>query len=157
MPFRSSACLPAAVEADRHEPWEGTAMQAGVNLEFARNAGLGLDEAMAKAATAGYRYVEPYVYSRVCLPINGHLVLESTTPYHHINVDEVEVGRLNRCRKDLGLRFSAIDAHSTLLLPQIGVPYRIHGTEATVSVMHGIAEFQSRPSRGHGSRYFAGL
>jgi len=98
-------------------------MQPGINLEFARSAGLGLDEAMAKAAAAGYRYVEPYVYSRVYLPINSHLVLESTTPYHHINVDEVEVERLNRRRKDLGLQFSAIDAHSTLLLPQIGVPY----------------------------------
>ena len=57
---------------------------------------------MAKAATAGCRYVEPYVYSRVCLPINGHLVLESTTPYHHINVDEVEVGRLNRAARTWG-------------------------------------------------------
>lgn len=36
-------------------------MQPGINLEFARSAGLGLDEAMAKAAAAGYRYVEPYV------------------------------------------------------------------------------------------------
>jgi hypothetical protein len=52
-------------------------MQAGLNLEFARSGGLTLDAAMAKAAEVGHRYVEPYVYSRVCVPINSHLVLES--------------------------------------------------------------------------------
>ena len=41
-------------------------MQAGVNLEFARSEGFSLDEALGKAAEAGYDYVEPYVYSRVC-------------------------------------------------------------------------------------------
>ena len=78
---------------------------------------------MAKATEAGYRYVEPYVYSRVCVPVNSHLVLESVTPYHHVNIDEVDTSRLNRLRRDLGLRFSALDAHSSLLLPQLGVPY----------------------------------
>jgi sugar phosphate isomerase/epimerase len=98
-------------------------MQAGVNLEFARSEGLGLDAAMANAAEAGYRYVEPYAYSRVCLPVNSHFVLESVTPYNHVNVDEADAARLNRLRKDLGLQFSALDAHTALLLPQVGVPY----------------------------------
>jgi sugar phosphate isomerase/epimerase len=33
------------------------------------------------------------------------------------------VPRLNQLRDALGLRFSAFDAHASLLLPQIGVPY----------------------------------
>jgi sugar phosphate isomerase/epimerase len=98
-------------------------MQAGINLEFARSEGLSLDEALGKAAAVGYRDVEPYVYSRVCVPINSHLLLESVTPYHHVNIDDVDAARLNRLRKDLGLQFSALDAHTALLLPQVGVPY----------------------------------
>ena len=71
-------------------------MHAGINLEFARSAALGLEEALAQAAEAGYRYVEPYVYSRVCVPINSHLGLESVSSYHHVSSDEADAGRLNR-------------------------------------------------------------
>jgi len=109
-------------------------MHLGINLECARSGGLTLDAAMAKAAEAGYRYVEPYVYSRVCVPVNSHLVLESVTPYHHVNIDEVDTSRLNRLRRDLGLRFSALDAHCALLLPQLGVPYVRRAVEFAAEV-----------------------
>jgi hypothetical protein len=38
-----------------------------------------LQAALSAAAAAGYRYVEPYVYSAVNLPINSHLGLTSST------------------------------------------------------------------------------
>jgi sugar phosphate isomerase/epimerase len=98
-------------------------MHAGINLEFARSEKLSLDEAMLRAAEAGYRFVEPYVYSPVSVPINSHLAVHTVAPYYHLDVATVDVPRLNRLRKDLGLRFSALDAHTTLLMPQIGVPF----------------------------------
>ena len=109
-------------------------MQAGINLEFARTEQLCLDDALARAAEAGYRFVEPYVYSPVSVPINSHLVLQGTTPYHHINTEEVDVGRLNRLKQELALEFSAIDAHASLLLPQVGVPYLRRAIELAAEV-----------------------
>jgi sugar phosphate isomerase/epimerase len=95
----------------------------GLNLEFARSERLGLAGALRAAAEAGYRCVEPYVYAEVALPINSHLRLQTTSAYHHLNADRLDVAWLRRCRDELGLRFSAFDAHASLLLPQLGVPY----------------------------------
>ncbi len=50
-------------------------MHLGVNLEFARTDGLTLEEAMARAAQAGFEYVEPYVYTPLSLSINSHLAI----------------------------------------------------------------------------------
>ena len=109
-------------------------MHAGINLEFARTEKLNLDEAMSWAAEAGYRFVEPYVYSPVSVPINSHLAVQTVTPYCHIDAATADVPRLNRLRRDLGLRFSALDAHATLLLPQVGVPYVCRAIELAAEV-----------------------
>ena len=98
-------------------------MHAGLNLEFARSENLSLEEALRKAAGLGYRFVEPYVYTPVELPINSHLALRSESPYHHIHAEQTDLAAVNRLRRELGLGFSAIDAHASLLLPQVGVPY----------------------------------
>ena len=98
-------------------------MEIGVNLEFARTEKLDLAEAMRAAAGAGYRWVEPYAYSELHLPINSHLALRSETPYHHIDTARTDAKRLSALREALGLRFSAIDAHCTLLMPQVGWAY----------------------------------
>jgi len=98
-------------------------MKPGLNLEFARSERLDLDQAMRAAAEAGYRFVEPYVYSEVSFSLNSHLALRTDSRYHHLNADRPDVPRLNRLRDELGLRFSAFDAHTSLLLPQVGVPY----------------------------------
>ncbi|MDQ1255492.1 MAG: hypothetical protein QG656_83, partial [Candidatus Hydrogenedentes bacterium] len=98
-------------------------MKTGLNLEFARTERLTPEQAMARAAAAGYRWVEPYVYSDVVLPVNSHLSVRTTSPYHHFHSGQTDPAELNALCKDLNLSFSAIDAHSTLLLPQIGVPY----------------------------------
>lgn len=94
----------------------------GLNLELARTEQLGLEGALQRAAEAGYRFVEPCVYSQVSLNLHSHLTLQTGSPYHHLNADQPDVARLNRLRAALGLRFSAFDAHASLLLPQIGVP-----------------------------------
>lgn len=95
----------------------------GLNLEFARTEQLDLETALRCAAEAGYQFVEPYVYSEVSLTLNSHLAIRTGSPYHHLNAADPNVARLNRLRDELGLHFSALDSHASLLLPQIGVPY----------------------------------
>ena len=102
---------------------DNKAMQPGLNLEFARSEHLDLEHALRAAAEAGYRQVEPYVYSEVSLGLNSHLTLRTDSPYHHLNADRPDVAWLSQLRNELGLRFSAFDAHASLLLPQLGVPY----------------------------------
>jgi sugar phosphate isomerase/epimerase len=109
-------------------------MHAGINLEFARTENLSLEEAMSRAAAAGYRFVEPYVYTAVSLPVNSHLAVQTVTPYHHLDTATADATRLNRLRRDLGVRFSALDAHTTLLLPQVGVPGVLRAIELAAAV-----------------------
>jgi sugar phosphate isomerase/epimerase len=98
-------------------------MNPGINLEFARSDGLGLEEALRRAACAGYRFVEPYVYAPVSLSVNSHLELRTAALYHHVHAEETDLRGLDRLRRQLGLAFSALDAHAALLAPPIGVPY----------------------------------
>jgi sugar phosphate isomerase/epimerase len=98
-------------------------MDAGINLEFARTEGFDLEEAFARAAEAGYRFVEPYVYTDVSLTINSHLAIESVSPYHHVRCGVTDPGHIVQLQRDHGVEISALDAHASLLLPQIGVPY----------------------------------
>ncbi|MHC4635985.1 MAG: sugar phosphate isomerase/epimerase family protein, partial [Planctomycetota bacterium] len=65
----------------------------------------------------------PYVYSDITLPINSHLVLRTDTPYHHFHTGRADIAAINRLREELGLSFSAVDAHCSLLLPQLGTEY----------------------------------
>jgi len=98
-------------------------MHPGANLEFARTDNLTLDDAMARAAEVGYRFVEPYCYSNLSPPINSHLAIESRSPYHHLHTERADPGKINALKRRHGLEFSALDAHASLLLPQVGVPY----------------------------------
>ena len=109
-------------------------MQVSLNLEYARSEGLPLQHAMRKAADIGYRYVEPYVYSHVSLPINSHLSLTSDLAYHHIDTGTGSADELNRLRRKLMLEFSAFDAHTSLLLPQVGVMYIRRAIESAAEV-----------------------
>ena len=65
-------------------------MKAGINLEFARSAQLSFEEALIKAKEAGYKFVEPYVYSDMELKINSHLAVKNVSPYHHINAENAD-------------------------------------------------------------------
>jgi sugar phosphate isomerase/epimerase len=98
-------------------------MQPGLNLEFARSGRLDWEGAFRAAHDAGYEFIEPYVYSRVSLALNSHLRLSSASSYHHLEAGSSDVVRIGRLCGELGLRFSAFDAHASLLLPQVGIPY----------------------------------
>lgn len=109
-------------------------MHIGINLEFARSEQLSLEEALSRAVQAGYRFAEPYVYSPVSVPINSHLAIQAVTPYHHVDTANVDTQRLNELRKRFGLQFSAIDAHATLLMPELGMRYIRQAIEFAVEV-----------------------
>jgi len=98
-------------------------MYIGINLEFARTEKMSLEEGMKAAQNIGYKFVEPYVYSDLELKINSHLNIRNESDYHHINTGQVNFDLLKNQISELGLKFSALDAHTSLLLPQIGVPY----------------------------------
>ena len=98
-------------------------MKAGINLEFARSEGINFEESLRQAKDAGYKFIEPYVYSSIELSINSHLKIRSTTPYHHIDTSGMDPVRVKNFMDEFGLKFSAFDVHTSLLLPQIGVPY----------------------------------
>jgi len=98
-------------------------MKLGLNLEFARSAELGVADAIKSAADAGYRRVEAYIYTPVQQPINSHLEVVTRTPYHHIHSSNSNAGELRALLESVDCSLSAVDAHCSLLLPQVGVPF----------------------------------
>ncbi len=98
-------------------------MELGLGLEFARSRNVTFVEAASLAVDAGYRLIEPYVYSPASLQLNSHLKWESQSGYHHLNGLNTDVNATRSAMDRLGLRFSAFDAHSTLLMPDVGIPY----------------------------------
>ncbi len=98
-------------------------MHLGLGLEFARGRNVTFVEAANLAVDAGYRFIEPYVYSPASLQLNSHLKWESQSGYHHLNALDTDVCAIRMVMEQLGLTFSAFDAHSTLLIPHVGVPY----------------------------------
>jgi sugar phosphate isomerase/epimerase len=109
-------------------------MQPGINLEFARSGPLDLATALDAAAAAGYRFIEPYVYTPLELKINSHLSIQTASVYHHLNGEAQQLRDFNHQRERLGLSCSALDAHASLLLPQIGVPYLKRAIDIAVEV-----------------------
>jgi sugar phosphate isomerase/epimerase len=98
-------------------------MQVGIGLEFARGRSVSFEQAAQLAVEAGYRFIEPYVYSPSSLQLNSHLRWDSQSGYHHINASDVDVDATRALMHGLDAQFSAFDAHSTLLMPHIGIPY----------------------------------
>ena len=110
-------------------------MEAGLNLEFARTENMSFDQALRAANDAGYRWVEPYVYTPVALTINSHLRLTTDTPYCHVNTDTADTAAIRAQCEQLGVAFSAVDAHCSLLLPGLSVPY----LKAAIDFAAGVA------------------
>jgi sugar phosphate isomerase/epimerase len=98
-------------------------MQLGIGLEFARGRSVSFEQAAQLAVDAGYRFIEPYVYAPSSLQLNSHLRWESQSAYHHINASDVDIEATRALMHGLDVQFSAFDAHSTLLMPHIGIPY----------------------------------
>ncbi len=97
-------------------------MDPGLNLEFARDEHLDLPAAMRAAAAAGYRFVEPFVHVPVRVEVNSHLTITASSAYHHIHADNPGIREVRKLCSELGLRLSALDTHTSLLLPSIGIP-----------------------------------
>ncbi|MEI6512412.1 MAG: sugar phosphate isomerase/epimerase [bacterium] len=98
-------------------------MKPGINLEFARTENMSFEAGLEQARKAGYEYVECFVFTDVTVKINSHLSVETSSPYHHIDTAKSNVSKTRQRLEHLGLKFSALDAHTSLLIPQIGVPF----------------------------------
>ncbi len=90
-------------------------IQIGVNLEFVRSADKSFREGIAAAAALGYKYVEPCVAT-------GYDLLAIAGYYHMLSMqdDPLEV---KEWLDELGLKASAVSAHSPLMRPEVAVPY----------------------------------
>jgi sugar phosphate isomerase/epimerase len=87
----------------------------GINLEFVRSADMNFRKGVQAAAALGYEYVEPCVST-------GYDLLAIAGYYHMLSMedDPLEVkGWLD----ELGLKCSALSAHSALMRPEVSVPY----------------------------------
>ncbi|KKK60250.1 hypothetical protein LCGC14_3026240, partial [marine sediment metagenome] len=90
-------------------------MEIGVNLEFFRSSEKSFHEGIKTAARLGYKYVEPCVGT-------GYDLLALGGYYHTLSMqdDPLEVkGWLD----ELGLKASAVSAHSPLMRPEVSIPY----------------------------------
>ena len=92
-----------------------TNIEIGLNLEFYRSSNGSFHDGIKVAAGLGYRYVEPCVAP-------GYDLMALGGYYHTLSMedDPLEVkGWLD----ELGLRPSAVSAHSPLMRPEVSVPY----------------------------------
>jgi sugar phosphate isomerase/epimerase len=90
-------------------------MQIGVNLEFIRSSDKGFRWGIEMASRLGYPFVEPCVAT-------GYDLLALAGYYHMLSMedDPLEVkGWLD----ELGLKCSAVSAHSPLMRPEVSIPY----------------------------------
>jgi sugar phosphate isomerase/epimerase len=116
-------------------PVPGTpGLHCGIGLECDRAEAGPFAAALDRAAAAGFRYVEPYVYTPVRLELNSHQRVQTDSPYHHLNPEDVDPASIREAMRQAGLRFSAFDAHSSLLLPQIAVPQLTRALDLAAAV-----------------------
>jgi sugar phosphate isomerase/epimerase len=90
-------------------------MKIGVNLEFIRSSDKGFRVGIETAARLGYRYVEPCVAT-------GYDLLALAGYYHMVSMEE-DPREVKGWMDDLGLKPSAVSAHSPLMRPEVGIPY----------------------------------
>jgi len=90
-------------------------MQIGINLEFVRSADMDFKTGIAKAAELGYKYVEPCVST-------GYDLLAIAGYYHMLSVEDDPL-EVKEWLDALGLKCSALSAHSALMRPEVSVPY----------------------------------
>ena len=90
-------------------------MEIGLNLEFIRSSHKSFHEGLKAAAKLGYKYVEPCVAT-------GYDMLALGGYYHTVSMqdDPLEV---KQWMDELGLKASALSAHSPLMRPEVSIPY----------------------------------
>jgi sugar phosphate isomerase/epimerase len=90
-------------------------IQIGVNLEFIRSSDKGFRVGIETAARLGYKYVEPCVAT-------GYDLLALGGYYHTVSMEDDPL-EIKGWLDDLGLKCSAVSAHSPLMRPEVAVGY----------------------------------
>ncbi len=90
-------------------------IEIGVNMEFFRSSEKSFHEGLKAAARLGYKYVEPCVST-------GYDLLALAGYYHMVCMDDDPL-EVKGWMDELGLRASAVSAHSPLMRPEVSVPY----------------------------------
>lgn len=90
-------------------------IEIGANLEFFRSSEKSFHEGIKTAARLGYKYCEPCVGT-------GYDLLALAGYYHTLSMqdDPLEV---KGWMDELGIKASAISAHSPLMRPEVSIPY----------------------------------
>jgi 3-oxoisoapionate decarboxylase len=87
----------------------------GINLEFVRSADKSFRAGIKAAADLGYKYVEPCVST-------GYDLLAIAGYYHMLSMEDDPL-EVKEWLDELGLKPSALSAHSALMRPEVSVPY----------------------------------
>jgi len=90
-------------------------MELGVNLEFFRSAEKSFRKGIETAARLGYKYVEPCVAT-------GYDLLAIAGYYHTLSMEDDPL-EVKTWLDELGLKASAVSAHSPLMRPEVSIPY----------------------------------
>ncbi len=90
-------------------------MQIGVNMEFFRSAEKPFHEGIKTAARLGYKLVEP------CVAMGYDLL--ALGGYYHTLCMQDDPLQVKQWMDDLGLKPSAVSAHSPLMRPEVSIPY----------------------------------
>lgn len=90
-------------------------MEIGLNLEFFRSSEKPFHEGIKTAAELGYEYVEPCVAT-------GYDLLALGGYYHTLSMEDDPL-EVKEWLDELGLKPSALSAHSPLMRPEVSVPY----------------------------------
>jgi sugar phosphate isomerase/epimerase len=87
----------------------------GVNMEFIRHEDKSFAAGLERAASLGFRYVEPMVH-------NGRELLSEAGYFHSVSMDEDPL-EIKALLDGHGLAASGLSAHCPLMRPEISVPY----------------------------------
>ncbi len=90
-------------------------IEIGVNLEFYRSSDGSFHDGIKTAARLGYKYVEPCVAP-------GYDLLALGGYYHTLSMEDDPL-EVKQWLDELGLKPSALSAHSPLMRPEVSVPY----------------------------------
>ncbi len=87
----------------------------GVNMEFIRSQDKPFAVGVERAASLGYRFVEPMVH-------NGRELLSEAGYFHSFSLDD-DPGEMKDILDQHGVKPSGLSAHCPLMRPEISVPY----------------------------------
>ena len=90
-------------------------MEIGVNLEFVRHSDKSFRMGLEAAAKLGYKFVEPCVAT-------GYDLFALGGYYHTLSMEDDPL-EVKQWLDELGLKPSAVSAHSPLMRPEVSVPY----------------------------------